>query len=120
MCIKVYPNGDGDGKGTHVSVFVHILKGDNDDNLKWPIIGTVKFELLNQLEDINHYLMILTLNQEHNIRVGSTWGYTTFIPHSQLTNYLFRNTQYLKDDTLYFRVSVEVSGHKPWLECTLK
>ncbi len=27
--------------------------------------------------------------------------------------------EYLKDDTLYFRISVKVSDHKPWLECTV-
>ena len=30
-----------------------------------------------------------------------------------------KNTQYLKDDTLYVGVSVEVSDHKPWLEHVL-
>ena len=120
MCIKVHPNGVGDGKGTHVSVYTHILKGDNDDNLKWPLIGTVKLELLNQLEDKNHHLKTVPFNQEDNKRVGSIWGYRTFIPHSQLSHDPVNNTQYLKDHTLYFRVSVEVSGHKPWLECTLK
>ena len=120
MRIDVYPNGNGKGEGTHVSVFVYILKGDNDDNLKWPFIGTVKIELLNQLEDKSHHLMTVPFNQEKDAHVGSVWGYPTFIPHSQLSRNPVKNTQYLKDDTLYFRVSVEVSGHKPWLECTLK
>ena len=120
MHIKVYPNGLVIYEGTHVSVFVHILKGDNDDNLDWPFIGTVEIELLNQLEDNNHHLMTLTFNQEDNKRVGSSWGYYRFIPHSKLSHDPYYNTQYLKDNTLYFRVSVEVSGHKPWLECTLK
>ena len=120
MSIKVYSNGNDDGEGTHVSVYVHILEGDNDDNLNWPFIGSAKIELLNQLEDKNHHLKALTFNQEDDIRVGSGWGYRRFIPHSQLSHDPVNNTQYLKDDTLYFRVSVEVSGHKPWLECTLK
>ena len=51
MSIKVHANGNGDGKGTHVSVFVYILEGRNDSKLKWPFIGCVKIELLNQLED---------------------------------------------------------------------
>ena len=120
MCIDVYPNGYSDGQGTHVSVFVYILEGDNDDNLDWPFIATVEIELLNQLEDDNHHLMTLTFNKEDNKRVGSSWGYYRFIPHSKLFHDRYYNTQYLKDDTLYFRVSVEVSGHKPWLECTIK
>ena len=34
MCIRVDPNGDGDGKGTHVSVFTYLMKGPFDDHLK--------------------------------------------------------------------------------------
>ena len=119
MQIKVYPNGEGDGEGTHVSVHVPILKGDNDDNLKWPFIGTVKIELLNQLEDKNHHLMILSLDEENNACADDDWGFSEFISHSTLPHDPVKNIEYLKDDTLYFRVSVEVSDHKSWLECTL-
>ena len=119
MQIKVYPNGEGDGEGTHVSVHVPILKGDNDDNLKWPFIGTVKIELLNQLEDKNHHLMILSLDEENNACADDDWGFSEFISHSTLLHDPVKNIEYLKDDTLYFRVSVEVSDHKTWLECTL-
>ena len=55
---RVYANGNGDGKGTHVSVFAHLMKGDNDDYLTWPFTGTVTFELLDQLESKNHHKMI--------------------------------------------------------------
>ena len=120
MRIKVHPEGSGRDNGTHVSVFVHILEGDNDDNLKWPFIGSAKIELLNQLEDENHHFMTVIFNQEKDAHVGSNQGYPKFIRHSKLPHDPVNNTQYLKDDTLYFRASVEVSGHKPWLECTLK
>ncbi len=55
MCIRVDANGSGAGKGTHVSVFAYLMKGDNDDSLSWPFTGRVTFELLNQLEDDNHH-----------------------------------------------------------------
>ena len=116
---NVYPNGIGLGKGTHVSVFIPILKGNYDDKLSWPFIGTVKVEILNQLEDKNHRVAILTFKEEHNARVGYSRGWTKFTPHSLLSYDPVNNTQHLKDDTLYFRVSVEVEGHKPWLECTV-
>ena len=119
MSIGIDPSGSGAGKGTHVSVLVDILKGDHDDNLDWPFIGTFSIELLNQLEDDNHYCKTVNFTKEQNKRAGSNLGYGKFIPHSELSHNPFDNTQYLKDDTLYFRVSVEVSGHKPWLECTL-
>ena len=60
MCLGVYANGNGDGKGTHVSVGVHLMKGENDDHLPWPLTGKVTIELLNQLDDTNHYTKTLT------------------------------------------------------------
>ncbi len=51
MRLRVDANGDGNGKGTHVSVYICLMRGDNDDNLKWPFKGTIEVSLLNQLED---------------------------------------------------------------------
>ena len=118
--VAVCPYGTGSGRGTHVSVFAQVLCGDHDVDLNWPFTGTLKFELLNQLANDNHHLRMLAIGIELDTQVGSTWGDSMFIPHSQLSHDPVKNTQYLKNDTLYFRVSVEVSGHKPWLECTLK
>ena len=36
MCARVYLNGDGMGKGTHMSLFFVIMRGDYDDLLQWP------------------------------------------------------------------------------------
>ena len=33
MCLKVYANGQGDGKGTHVTVAVCLMRGEFDDLL---------------------------------------------------------------------------------------
>ena len=34
MCIRVDPNGHGDGKGTHISIFTFLMKGSYDDHLE--------------------------------------------------------------------------------------
>ena len=124
MCIKVYPNKHVSRIGyehKYLSVIVHILEGDNDDNLKWPFIGTIKIELLNQLENKNHYLKRVPFNQKNNIRVGSKRDYPRFIHYFRLKHPLhpLMKIQYLKDDILYFRVSAK-TVYKPWLECTMK
>ena len=118
MTLRVYANGDGSGKGTHVSVYAPILKGRYDAELKWPFIGKITCTLLNQLADKNHHLKILNMANEDNTQAGGpAWGYGQFIPHSKLGYDPGKNTQYLKDDTLYFRMSVELPRHdKPWLE----
>ena len=69
------------------------MPGEYDDTLEWPFQGEVTVELLNQLEDTGHYN-----NYGTHIHFNNT------------------NTQYLMNDTLYFRVSVYVhSKTKPWL-----
>ena len=46
MCLSVYANGTGQGSGSHVSVFAHIMRGEYDDNLSWPYRGTVTVSLI--------------------------------------------------------------------------
>ena len=120
MCIMVYANGNGDGGGTHVSVFTKLLEGRYDNQLHWPFLGTATYELLNQLGDDNHQRIVINFAASSDMRVGSSRGCAIFTPHSSLGHNLATNTQYLLDDTLYFRVSVKVDNHKPWLVCTDK
>ena len=107
-----------------LSVNAHLLSfrlrcsyvyGDNDDSLSWRFTGTVTVELLNQLEDDNH-----GKNTEGwlNIPVSSV-GLISSHLISDLDYNADKNTQYLKEDTLVFRVSVQVPDYKPWLEPTI-
>ncbi len=50
LCLVVHANGTGDGSGTHVSVFVHLMWGEYDNLLKWPFKGTVSVEMLDSLK----------------------------------------------------------------------
>lgn len=42
VCLRVYLNGDGTGKGTHVSLFFVVMKGDYDALLPWPFRHKVR------------------------------------------------------------------------------
>ena len=119
MAIRVCVNGFNTGRGTHVSVHALLLGGKYIARLKWPFVGTLTCTLLNQLDENNHYTRTLSIETAHNLRVGSTSGFSKFIPHSALAHDTGKNTQYLKDGTLYFSVEVKVTDHKPWLECSL-
>ena len=114
MSVEVDANGDSGVRETHVSVHVHLLEGRNDSKLKWPFVGSVKIELLNQLEDDNHFVQTIPFKMEDNAQVGY---FEKFIPHFKLSYDASKKIQYLKDDTLYFRVSVKAFNYKPWLEC---
>ncbi len=88
----------------------YLMKGDNDGSLSWRFTGTVTIELLNQLEDKNHHK-----ETSYNI-IGVR---TAFISYADLDYNADENTQYLEDDTLVFRVSVQVPEYKPRLEPTI-
>ena len=122
--LNVDANGYGSGKGTHVSCFINLMPGEYDDTLDWPFQGKVTVELLNQLEDKNHYKIAIPFNDktpdEYKNRKekedSAELGQSQFIPHTNLGHNSSTNTQYLMNDTLYFRVSVNVhSKTKPWL-----
>ena len=104
------------GAKTHVSVFLKFLEGKYDAELKWPFIGKVTIALLNQAVDKYHHEITANISNTINVNAGTKndiCGYSRFIAHSELTS-----KSYLKDDTLYFRVLVQATDHKPWLECT--
>ena len=42
------------GKGTHLHLFVFLMKGDYDDTLSWPFNATITVQLLNWLSDSHH------------------------------------------------------------------
>ena len=92
MCISVNANGNGDGRGTHVSVYAHVMKGENDDLLTWPFTGTVTVVLLNQLEDKNHYSIPIrfvpdndTSKRVVNEEIPNTgYGFSRYISHTNM------------------------------------
>ena len=48
MCLRVYLDGDGSGKGCYVSYFITIMKGEYDALLEWPFQLTVTLTMINQ------------------------------------------------------------------------
>jgi hypothetical protein len=98
----------------YVTTCIRVLKGSHDANLKWPFRGKVKIELLNQLTDRNHF----TQTEKVVLREGEQTQCLS-IDYPKLDHNRVTNTQYLMDDTLYFRVSVEVESDWP-KPCTAK
>lgn len=48
LSIRLYLNGDGSARGTHVSIFLVVLRGEYDALLKWPFSYRVSFCLFDQ------------------------------------------------------------------------
>ena len=49
-----YANGVGSGKGTHLSLYVYLLKGEYDDQLQWPFNANITVQLLNWSGNNSH------------------------------------------------------------------
>ena len=124
LCIKVYANGTGKGKDTHLSVYAYLMRGDDDDHLPWPFTGTVEVELLNQLKNNWHHSMSIEFgkNPDRGKRINNGdraitgYGHQKYIVQSSLDHLAILCRQHLKDDCLYFRMKVNcTSTPKPWL-----
>ena len=111
MCIRVNANGLVSGAGTHVSVSVHLMRGEHDDWLVWPFRGDITIQVVNQNSDQDHVELTVPFNNSAvkvsqrvmaRERTQSGWGYQQFISHLKLQS---TTTQYLKNDCLKFRVT---------------
>ena len=107
VCLSVNANGWGDGRGTHISVGIHLMRGEHDDQLKWPFRGNITIQLLNRSKNSKYHEKYFhfddrvgcsgarVLRQE---RSASGWGYGQFMDHMDVY------TKYLNNDCLNFRI----------------
>ncbi len=118
ICLLVYPITK--VGGSYMSVFLKVLHGPYDSVLEWPIKVNFTVELLNQLADSNHLEQTIKFKgDDHHCKPGgSGYGRSEFVSLSRLPLDSQRNTQYLENDVLYFRVTPNISSHKPWLDHT--
>lgn len=43
LCVEIAPNGNGMSLGTHVAIFICIVKGEQDETLEWSFIHQITF-----------------------------------------------------------------------------
>ena len=113
MCLKISPS------STHLSLYIHLMRGQYDDDLPWPFRGTVRVKLLG--EEGNYHDLSTTFDEEANAEAcarvtsdrgimerpgliaGFGHGQTNFITTTELEGYIF-------EDTITFRV-LEVTAY---------
>ena len=109
MCLSVCANGFGEGKGTHISVYIYLMKGEFDEYLTWPFQGKITIKLMNQDRDVGHCVKEIAFDatvpkasnrvqsRERNV---TGCGLETFTPYANLQSY-----KYLKYDSLQFEIA---------------
>ncbi|KAF6718911.1 TNF receptor-associated factor 5 [Oryzias melastigma] len=116
MAMKAYLNGDGEGRGTHLSLYVVLMPGDFDALLPWPFKQTVSLSVLDQSGARNHQSLNFRPDPTNkcfhqpaaesvsNVAVG----FPCFISLDALE--APGNAVYVKDDTLFVKVKVDTTG----------
>ena len=116
MCLNIDAGGYGDGEGTHLSVFLYLMKGSHDDELTWPLKGKFEIKLLNQVTGraqnhccqafdyykANDAAQRVTDDEVDKDKIGL--GTSQFISNDNLYK-ANSSCQYLKDDCLFFQIT---------------
>ena len=104
--LRLWPYGLGTGARTHVTVFVLPVISNHDAELKFPVKFTITVQLLTQHRDQDHYTRDIQCPLMNRQNIGHYAGCDrTFIPHAALEWNRDKQTQYLKDDCLRFRIT---------------
>ncbi|XP_064162881.1 TNF receptor-associated factor 3 isoform X2 [Anguilla rostrata] len=110
MCARVYLNGDGMGKGTHLSLFFVVMRGEYDALLTWPFKQKVTLMLMDQGPARKHLGDAFKPDPNSSsfrrptgdMNIAS--GCPLFVAQTVL-----ENGTYIKDDTIFIKVTVDTS-----------
>ena len=109
MCARLYLNGDGVGRGTHLSLFFVVMRGEFDALLRWPFRQKVTMMLLDQ-DNVEHVIDAFRPDpssssfqrprRESNIASGCP----LFCSLSELNTH-----GYVRDDTMFLKIMVDTA-----------
>ena len=111
MCIRTYLNGDGIGKGTHISLFFVIMRSEQDNLLTWPFKQSVHFTLVNQKNPAASITEVFLPDSEspsfqkpeNDMNVAS--GFPKFARQSVL-----QDENFTLGNIIYIKCQVDVTG----------
>uniref|UniRef100_A0A8C6Z332 TNF receptor-associated factor n=1 Tax=Nothoprocta perdicaria TaxID=30464 RepID=A0A8C6Z332_NOTPE len=111
MCLRVYLNGDGTGRGTHLSLFFVVMKGPNDALLRWPFNQKVTLMLLDQNNRehiIDAFRPDVTSSsfQRPITEMNIASGCPLFCPVSMME----AKNSYVRDDAIFIKAIVDLTG----------
>ena len=110
MKMQFYPNGSWEAEDSHLSVYMHIMKGEYDSILSWPFQQEITFTLIDQQqEEGNREDLSWSFKPDpskesfgrpvHEVNEG--WGCARFVSHEVL-----QTRRYVVDDTIFLKIEV--------------
>ena len=122
MCARIFLNGDGMGRGTHISVFFVVLRGQYDAVLRWPFRQKVTFMLFDQ-DNVQHVIEAFRPDpnspsfQRPRRETNIASGCPMFCSLTELNNHA-----YVRDDTMFLKIIVDTTdflNQDPWIHSAL-
>uniref|UniRef100_A0A8C2GZ28 TNF receptor-associated factor n=1 Tax=Cyprinus carpio TaxID=7962 RepID=A0A8C2GZ28_CYPCA len=123
--VSAFPNGNGSGEGSHLSIYIRVLPGEYDGLLEWPFPYRVSFSLLDQSDPA----LIKPQHVTETFSPDPTWknfqrprpgalgsvregcldesmlgfGYPKFISHEEM-----KKRNYIRGNTIFIKASIDV------------
>lgn len=111
MCARIYLNGDGMGKGSHISLFFVIVRGEYDALLRWPFTQKVTMMILDQ-NSMEHAIDAFRPDpssssfQRPMREMNVASGCPMFCPLGELDRHA-----YVKDDCMFVKIIVDKTNY---------
>ena len=109
MCLRLYIMGDGIRKGTHLSLFFVVMRGEFDNILQWPFTHKVTFKLINQaggrdiIDTFQPDPMSSSFRKpKSDMNIAS--GCPRFVSHTEL-----EKGGFIMDDTVFIKCFIDTS-----------
>ena len=108
FCLRIYLNGDGIGEGTHLSLFLVIMKSDYDNTLEWPFQKKISITLVNQQNRKRDLVQEIVPNEDSECfhKPKKDYNVATGLPYFAPIDKL-ESDGFLKDDCIF----IDVNAH---------
>ncbi|XP_059849805.1 TNF receptor-associated factor 1-like isoform X3 [Hypanus sabinus] len=113
MCLRIYLNGHGDTKGTHISLYYILLKGQYDALTQWPFKENVKLAILNPRDRHQSILKMCTpCSQDPALqrpveRMNAPCGFSMFVTVSEFNQFI---SECVDNDEMFVGAEIVPAG----------
>jgi len=110
MRVRLYPQGDGNARKTHMSLFFVLMRSEYDAILKFPFNFKVTFCLYDQSGNSAHIVDAFRPDTKSNSfqrprsEMNIASGIPKFVPLSTLQE---KASSYIQDDTMFIKIMIE-------------
>ncbi|XP_023686168.2 TNF receptor-associated factor 5 [Paramormyrops kingsleyae] len=114
LSARAYLNGDGSGRGTHLSLYVVLMRGDFDALLPWPFQQSVALTVMDQSGSRKDVTTVFKPDPNSSSfhrptsDMNVATGFPSFVSHAELE--ATKDAVFVKDETLFIKVKVDTTG----------